>query len=72
MRGWGLFFGLGDCFTRSGVAIRRRHAFGAVTPLGRRDPALRRGRRGLMRFLEQRREERVFSGKLSGGRIFAL
>ena len=65
--------GVGVCFLAWGIVSHAREwPFGAVTPLGRRDPALRRGRRGLMRFLEQRREERVFSGKLSGGRIFAL
>ena len=41
--------GLGDLIRCAGRAQER--PFGAVTPLERRDPALRRGRRGLMRFL---------------------
>ena len=41
--------GLGGDWGILSHALER--SFGAVTPLERRDPALRRGRRGLMRFL---------------------
>ena len=40
--------GIGGRIRCAGRGLER--SFGAVTPLERRDPALRRGRRGLMRF----------------------
>ena len=53
---WGLlrclFFSWGLLRCRRGILSHaRERSFGAVTPLERRDPALRRGRRVLMRFL---------------------
>ena len=50
--GWFLFFLWRLLRCRRGILSHAlEHPFGAVTPLERRDPALRRGRRGLMRFL---------------------